>query len=149
VNLLEAVRSTGAHSESGPDPEACRAKAAAALRGKFADWRKRTEVIVVGGTATALAMLELRLPGFSSDAIEGLEIARSRVSATIDLLAGLSESAKLALPGMDKSRADILMPGLCILEAALAGIGAQRLRVSDRGVRYGVIIDSLRQNEKD
>lgn len=149
VNLLEAVRFTGAHSDFGPDAAACRVKAAAAFRGKFTDWRKDTEVIVVGGTATALAMLELRLPGFDSEAIEGLAISSSRVSATIDLLASRSESAKLALPGMEKSRADILMPGLCILEAALAGIGAQRLRVSDRGVRYGVIIDSLGQNEKD
>ncbi|MEO7425563.1 MAG: hypothetical protein ABI036_10280, partial [Fibrobacteria bacterium] len=70
-------------------------------------------------------------------------IPSTRVSATIDLLADLSEAAKLDLPGMEKSRADILMPGLCILEAALAGMGAQRLRVSDRGVRYGVIIDWL------
>jgi exopolyphosphatase / guanosine-5'-triphosphate,3'-diphosphate pyrophosphatase len=149
VNLLEALRSAGAHSEPGSDAAAFRAKAAETLRGKFAQWRKNTDVIVVGGTATALAMLELRLPGFDSEAIEGLEIPARRVSETIDLLAGLPEVAKLALPGMEKSRADILMPGLCILEAALAAIGTNRLRVSDRGVRYGVIIDSLMKAEAE
>lgn len=141
VNLLEAVRSTGAFSELGPDAAACRAKAQAAFGDGFADWRERTDLFVVGGTATALAMLELKLASFNSDAIEGLRIPLARVTETIDLLAGLTDAQKRELPGMDKPRADILMPGLCILEAFLLAIGASEFRVSDRGVRYGVIID--------
>ena len=67
----------------------------------------------------------------------------------IDLLAGLSDAEKRELPGMDKSRADILMPGLCILEAFLEAIDAQDFRVSDRGVRYGITIDwFIKQNPK-
>ncbi|MDB5047651.1 MAG: Ppx/GppA phosphatase [Fibrobacteres bacterium] len=134
VNLLESC---------GRDAAACRAKAAEAFRGKFRDWSGTPDLVAVGGTATALAMLELKLPGFDSAAIEGLEIGRARIGATIDLLAGLSEEAKLGLPGMEKSRADILMPGLCILEAFLDAVGAARFRVSDRGVRYGIILDWL------
>ena len=107
----------------------------------FGDWRGRTDLVVVGGTATALAMLELALPAFDSAAIEGLEIARARVTASIDSLAGLTDAQKRELPGMDKPRADILMPGLCILEAFLIAIGADSFRVSDRGVRYGITID--------
>ncbi|MDB5106967.1 MAG: Ppx/GppA phosphatase [Fibrobacteres bacterium] len=132
VNTLEAC---------GPDAAACRARARSAFADGFADWRGCSDLVVVGGTATALAMLELKLPAFDSRAIEGLRIGRDRVAATIDLLAGLPDAAKRELPGMDKPRADILMPGLCILEAFLDAIGAAEFRVSDRGVRYGVVID--------
>jgi exopolyphosphatase/guanosine-5'-triphosphate,3'-diphosphate pyrophosphatase len=132
VNTLEAC---------GPDAAACRAHAKAAFAEGYEEWRGRTDLVVVGGTATALAMLELKLPAFDSAAIEGLRIARGRVSAMIDLLAGLSDAEKRELPGMDKPRADILMPGLCILEAFLEAVDAPDFRVSDRGVRYGITID--------
>lgn len=134
VNTLEAC---------GPDAAACRARAKAAFAEGFEAWRGSTDLVVVGGTATALAMLELKLPAFDSAAIEGLRIPRVRVSAMIDLLAGLSDAEKRELPGMDKPRADILMPGLCILEAFLEAIDAPDFRVSDRGVRYGITIDWL------
>lgn len=132
VNTLEAC---------GPDAAACRAHAKAVFADGFSEWRGRTDLVVVGGTATALAMLELRLPEFDASAIEGLRIPRARVSAMIDLLAGLTDEEKRELPGMDKPRADILMPGLCILEAFLEAIDAPDFRVSDRGVRYGITID--------
>ncbi|MDQ2999767.1 MAG: hypothetical protein M3Y08_00695 [Fibrobacterota bacterium] len=131
VNTLEAC---------GLDAAACRTRAAAAFNG-FEDWRGNTDLVVVGGTVTALAMLELKLAAFDSDAIEGLRLDRTRVTAAIDLLAGLSDDRKKALPGMDKQRSDILMPGLCILEAFLDGVSATEFLVSDRGIRYGVIID--------
>ena len=134
VTLLEAC---------GPDASACRARAASVFGTGFADWRGRTRLAAVGGTATALAMLELSLPMYDNAAIEGLEVGLDRVTAQIDRLAALSPEAILALPGMDKGRADILMPGLCILEAFLIGAGLPSFLISDRGVRYGVIIDSI------
>jgi exopolyphosphatase / guanosine-5'-triphosphate,3'-diphosphate pyrophosphatase len=151
VNTLEAVRSAGAHLQPGPFAAACRAHAKAAFAEGFEEWRGRTDLVVVGGTATALAMLELRLPAFDSAAIEGLRIPRARVSAMIELLAGLSDEEKRELPGMDKPRADILMPGLCILEAFLEAIDAPDFRVSDRGVRYGITIDWFinQRNKRD
>ncbi|MEO6094274.1 MAG: hypothetical protein ABIW76_00885, partial [Fibrobacteria bacterium] len=121
VNLLEAC---------GPDAAACREKAQSAFGAGFADWRGRTDLFVVGGTATALALLELKLASFDSEAIEGLRIPLSRVTETIDFLAGLTDAQKRELPGMDKPRADILMPGLCILEAFLLAIGVEDFRVS-------------------
>lgn len=134
VTLLEAC---------GPDAAACRARAAAAFGTGWADWKGRTRLAAVGGTATALAMLELGLAQYDTAAIEGLEVGRDRVTAQIDRLAALSPEAVLALPGMDKGRADILMPGLCILEAFLIGAGLESCIISDRGVRYGVIIDAI------
>ena len=65
VSLLEAC---------GPDAAACRARAAAVFGSGYADWRGRTKLAAGGGTATALAMLELSLSKYDNAAIEA-EIA--------------------------------------------------------------------------
>lgn len=134
VSLLEAC---------GPDASACRARASAVFGNGYADWQGRTKLAAVGGTATALAMLELSLPKYDNTAIEGFEVGLDRVTAQIDRLASLAPDKVLALPGMDKGRADILLPGLCILESFMKGAGLASCFISDRGVRYGVIIDSI------
>lgn len=134
VALLEAC---------GPDAAACRARAREAFGSGWADWSGRTRLAAVGGTATALAMLELSLPEYDSAAIEGLAVGRERVTAQIDRLAALDPEGILSLRGIDKGRADIIMPGLCILEAFLMGAGLASCIISDRGVRYGVIIDRI------
>jgi exopolyphosphatase/guanosine-5'-triphosphate,3'-diphosphate pyrophosphatase len=139
VNTLEAC---------GYDAAACRARANAAFKGGFQDWEK-PDLVVVGGTASQLAMLELEMAAFDSAAIEGLEIDKARVTATIDLLAGLPIEARIALPGMEKNRADILMPGLCILEVFLDAVDCARFRVSDRGIRYGIILDWMKRVLKE
>lgn len=135
VALLEAC---------GPDAAACRAAAKEAFAGGYRDWGG-VNLAAVGGTATALAMLELKLARYDSEAIEGLMVERGRVTANIDRLAALRPEEILALPGMEPGRADIVMPGLCILEAFLNQTGLDRVLISDRGIRYGFLVDWLRR----
>lgn len=127
----------------GQDAAACRAKAAEAFAG-FSDWGKTT-LAAVGGTATALAMLESGMGSYDSEAIEGLKVARERVAARIDALARMGQAETAALPGLGEGRADILMPGLCILEAFLIRTGQDQVLISDRGIRYGFLVDWIRR----
>ena len=99
----------------------------------------------VGGTATALAMLELGLTQYDAEAIEGLEVSLARITERIDSLARLTSAELLAIPGLGKGRADIVMPGLCILEAFLEQVHLDRVIISDRGIRYGLLVDWLRR----
>jgi exopolyphosphatase/guanosine-5'-triphosphate,3'-diphosphate pyrophosphatase len=134
VLLLEAC---------GPDAAACRAKAKEAFAG-FPDWGA-LRWAAVGGTATAFAMLELGLEKYDSEAIEGLEASRARVTERIDQLASMTAAELLAIPGLGQGRADIVMPGLCILEAFLLQTGQEKVLISDRGIRYGLLVDWLRK----
>jgi exopolyphosphatase/guanosine-5'-triphosphate,3'-diphosphate pyrophosphatase len=125
--------------------EACRGKALASFREAF---QGRTglvlpeNLVAVGGTASALAMLKLDLKAFDSAAIEGLELTRDEVTAAIRRLEALPSAERAALPGLDPGRAEIIVPGLCILESFLDFAGRDRFRVSDRGIRYGILLDS-------
>jgi exopolyphosphatase / guanosine-5'-triphosphate,3'-diphosphate pyrophosphatase len=127
----------------GRDAAACRAAAREAFSG-YAGWGS-ANLAAVGGTATALAMLELGLARYDSGAIEGLSVERARITAQIDRLAALDAAALLALPGLGEGRADIVMPGLCILESFLLRTGLDKVLVSDRGIRYGYLVDWLRR----
>ncbi len=129
------------------DQAACRAYAKNFFQEALIGWTSAMNLIVVGGTASALAMMELKLEKFDAKAIEGLKLEVDQVTNAIDLLAGLSETEKRLIPGMDQGRIDILMPGLCILESLLLISKTSSFRVSDRGIRYGVILDWLK-NQK-
>lgn len=137
VSLMEAV---------GKNPEECRQRSLHAFDSELGNRPVPMELVVVGGTAAALAMLELKLPVFDSIALEGLPLSLNQVTAKIDLLRKLSATQYAALPGMDLGRMDILIPGLCLLESFLKKAACSQFTVSDRGVRYGVILEWLGQH---
>ncbi len=137
VSLMEAV---------GKNPEECRQRSLHAFDSELGNRLVPMELVVVGGTAVALAMLELKLPVFDSIALEGLSLSLNQVTAKIDLLGKLSATEYAALPGMDLGRMDILIPGLCLLESFLKKAACSQFTVSDRGVRYGVILEWLGQH---
>lgn len=142
VSLLEAL-SPGAMTASLP--AACRASALRAFRERLPlpALSPDAGLVAVGGTASALAMLKLGLRAFDSAAIEGLEVSAAEVGDAIARLESLPPAERAALPGLDPGRAEIIVPGLCILESFLVHAGIASFRVSDRGIRYGVILDAL------
>jgi exopolyphosphatase/guanosine-5'-triphosphate,3'-diphosphate pyrophosphatase len=124
---------------------ACRAKAQEAFRAAFSglDGLSLPEnLVAVGGTASALAMLKLEMKVFDSAALEGTELTREEVTAMIRRLEALPSAERAALPGLDPGRAEIIVPGLCILESFLDFAGRERFRVSDRGIRYGILLET-------
>lgn len=95
-------------------------------------------VIVLGGTGANLACLELALEGFDPLAGEGREFDVHKVPVWAERLRRLDAAARLRLP-IERERASILPAGLACLAGALAALGASRLRVTGRGLRYGVL----------
>jgi exopolyphosphatase/pppGpp-phosphohydrolase len=53
----------------------------------------------------------------------------------------------LAERGVDKARSLTLSAGAAVVSGMLAGLGQQRLRVSPRGLREGVILRELGELE--
>jgi exopolyphosphatase/guanosine-5'-triphosphate,3'-diphosphate pyrophosphatase len=55
---------------------------------------------------------------------------------------------RLAVPGLDPRRADIVVGGALILEEAFAGLGIGELIVSDFALREGLLLDSIRRRDR-
>lgn len=96
------------------------------------------------GSFTHLAAIDLKLARYSSDAIHGHAFTAQSIGAWVDRLATLSPEAKLALPGVDPRRADLLLPGTLIIERLFKKFGNPSFTVIDRGIRYGKLFDQLR-----
>ncbi len=105
---------------------------------------KLTEIIGVAGTPTTLAAV-MQAVEYSDDKVHGYKITLHDLDIWIDKLAALDLPARQAVVGMDPKRADVIVAGMCILQAALKALNKTELVVSIRGVRYGVALFAARE----
>jgi exopolyphosphatase/guanosine-5'-triphosphate,3'-diphosphate pyrophosphatase len=111
-------------------------------RGKEIELKNVKEVIAVAGTPTTLAAVMSAKP-YSHEVVHGFKIQLTDLYAWAEKLAKMTVEDRMALPGMDKKRADVIVAGLLILAETTAHLGRQSIRVSDRGVRFGVALHAF------
>jgi exopolyphosphatase/guanosine-5'-triphosphate,3'-diphosphate pyrophosphatase len=147
-----AVRLTERHLTGHPPPPAERAALLADARAALAPFvalgaRARGDrgarLVGVAGTVTTLAAVELALPAYDADRVHGSTLDLARIDALCSRLAGLTVAERAALPGMEPKRADVIYAGAVVVAEALRAAGFERLTVSDRGVRWGLLQDLL------
>jgi exopolyphosphatase / guanosine-5'-triphosphate,3'-diphosphate pyrophosphatase len=98
------------------------------------------ECVLLGGTAVNLGCLEQGLDRFDHLRAEGLRIELGAARRWAERLAALPLERRSALP-LEPERAAILPAGLACAAAALERLAPAGLRVSGRGLRYGVLRD--------
>jgi exopolyphosphatase/guanosine-5'-triphosphate,3'-diphosphate pyrophosphatase len=98
-------------------------------------------VVGTAGTVTAAAVLHLGLTQYEPALIHDRVIPRSAVSAVAARLAGLPAEERRKFPSLDRGREDVILAGLAILAEALDLFGADEVRVSEYGLREGLVID--------
>jgi exopolyphosphatase/guanosine-5'-triphosphate,3'-diphosphate pyrophosphatase len=90
------------------------------------------DVVCCGGTASALAVLDLGLATYDPARVHGHRLLVAR-------LADLARRA-VPLPGvLDESRAHILPAGASVLAGVARATGAASIRVSEHGVRHAYL----------
>ena len=96
-----------------------------------------------GGTATALAALDLGLACHDPRRVHGHVLRRATLAALAAGLAAMPEEERRRLPGLDPGRAAILPAGAIVLDRVAEAVGASELVVSDHGVRHGYLAAAL------
>ena len=97
------------------------------------------ELVGIAGTNTTLAAMKAGLRAYDADAIRRTPVGGGDLDGLIARLVGLSSAQRLALPGLEPGREDVILAGAVIAREALARFGMTAMAVSDRGVRHGVI----------
>ena len=92
----------------------------------------------IAGTMTTLAAVSLSLAVYRGDLVHGHVMTRAELGRVVDGLARVDLEARRAVTGMEPKRADVIVAGGLIALALLDGWGATAVRVSDRGVRWGL-----------
>jgi exopolyphosphatase/guanosine-5'-triphosphate,3'-diphosphate pyrophosphatase len=87
---------------------------------------------------TTLASVSLGLEPYDGARVHGAILTREELDALVSRLSSLSPEERRHLPGMVPQRADVIVAGGCIALALLDHWGAPAVRISDRGVRWGL-----------
>ncbi len=78
------------------------------------------------------------LNGYSVEAGDVLDVIKSIAKAE-------TNEKRLALPGMDPSRADIILGGALILERAIMDLGIRKILLSPYALREGIVFDTIQK----
>lgn len=95
------------------------------------------------GSFTQCASMLLKLTTYSTSQINGFKLYKTHVHENIKKLSGLSIDQIKKLPGIDPKRADVILPGLIIIECLMQFFKTDCIKIYDRGIRYGKLFDVI------
>ncbi len=95
--------------------------------------------IGVAGTVTTLFTLVHGIAPYDAARVHRQQMRLGELAAIRQKLFALTVEERRALKGIEPKRADVIAAGAAILEAAMVRLGADRLTVSDRGLRWGLL----------
>ncbi len=141
---LGAVRVTESYLKSDPPTVEELEQAAASVRRALEDGSLPNlagAVVGVGGTCTTMAAVHLAQSRFDWGRIHGAVLDVWDVERQVDYYAGRTVEERKKIVGLPPSRADIILGGALILREALYLLEKERLTISARGLRWGLIYD--------
>jgi exopolyphosphatase/guanosine-5'-triphosphate,3'-diphosphate pyrophosphatase len=98
------------------------------------------------GTVTTLAGVHLNLPRYDRRRIDGVWMNDTDISATVARLLAMSYQERVANNCISIERADLVLAGCAILDAIRNAFPMPRLRVADRGLREGMLVEMMRED---
>ena len=135
-----SVRLTERHvAHDPPEPaelDAIRRDVQAALA--RAPRARTSELVGVAGTITTLSAIEQSLSVYDGALVHGATLSRAAIVTQIERLASVNLEERKRVTGLDPGRADVIVAGAIIALAVLDWAGESHVRVSDRGVRWGL-----------
>ncbi len=98
------------------------------------------------GTVTTLAGIHLDLVRYDRRRIDGVWLSDTDITATITRLLGMSYHERASNNCISVERADLVLAGCAILDAIRNVFPLPRLRVADRGLREGMLVEMMRED---
>ena len=103
-----------------------------------------THLLGTSGTVTTIAGLHLRLKRYDRRQVDGCWMTDTEVSTVLEDLLAMDYEQRVASPCIGAERADLVLAGCAILEAIREVFPCTRLRVADRGLREGMLVELMR-----
>lgn len=100
------------------------------------------QLVGTGGTASILGCMEAELSTFDRQRLESTRISRARSRWHVERLWGVPLEERRLLVGLPPNRADVILTGSVIYEAVMAYFEFDQLRISTRGLRFAVLLES-------
>ncbi|MFA5192439.1 MAG: Ppx/GppA phosphatase family protein [Verrucomicrobiia bacterium] len=127
---------------SNDELESLRAHARECLQPALARFPLDGRIMIgTGGTVTTAAAIDQSLARFSIEKINRYSLTRQRLAGMLDRLRRLPLAERRNVPGLPPKRADIIVAGLAVYVVAMEMAGIERLTVSTRGLRFGLLAE--------
>jgi exopolyphosphatase/guanosine-5'-triphosphate,3'-diphosphate pyrophosphatase len=98
------------------------------------------------GTVTTLAGIHLNLYRYDRRRVDGIWMNDAEITVTIARLLRMSYRERAANQCISIERADLVLAGCAILDAIRNAFPLPRLRVADRGLREGMLVEMMRED---
>jgi exopolyphosphatase/guanosine-5'-triphosphate,3'-diphosphate pyrophosphatase len=98
------------------------------------------------GTVTTVGGIHLRLARYDRRRVDGMWMEDGDVTSVIERLLSSDFEERAANACIGKDRADLVLAGCAILEAIRRAFPSERLRIADRGLREGILMNMMRED---
>lgn len=139
-----SVRLTERHVHADPPTADELTRISVALKETFAALPPApagARLVAVAGTATTLCTVARGIDPYDAALVHGAVLSRAEVVETVDRLAALPVLLRKTVPGLQPKRADVIVAGGLVLRAAMDALDAAEVTISDRGLRWGLLVD--------
>lgn len=121
-------------------------RGARSMRPLFAEGR--AHLVGTSGTVTSIAGVHLRLPRYERSKVDGLWMRCDEARDACTRLRDLDLAGRSMEPTIGHDRAELVLAGCAIYEAVAELWPAETLRVGDRGLREGLLLNLMRRTKK-
>src|SRR3569623_2016568 len=98
------------------------------------------------GTVTTVAGVHLGLVRYDRRRVDGLWMNNNDISSAVEMLMTMTYRQRADNACIGSERADLVLAGCAILDAIRAAFPVRRLRVADRGLREGMLVEMMRED---
>lgn len=100
--------------------------------------------LMIGSSGTIENLADIAARRFHGrDRAPSDTLTLEQLREVVQALCEMSLEERRSVPGINPDRADIIIAGSIILETLMTDLGMEEIRVSDRGLRQGLIVDYL------
>lgn len=105
--------------------------------------KESVQMLSTSGTLTTLAALEMGLPKYDRNKVDGVTMEISEIKHTIEAIKKMRPSERFNNGCIGPERADFILTGCAVFEAISKLWPVGSITIADRGVREGIIISLM------
>lgn len=109
----------------------------------------RVPVTAIGGSARSIANVHQRQNNYPLAGVHGYQMSRDDLDFTLKLFCSMSLKELENLDGLSQDRTDIIIPANVTFNALFDEVKASLFIFSNKGLREGIIMDSLNESSND
>lgn len=108
----------------------------------------KVQLLGTSGTITTLTSMHLELESYDRNKVDGASVHSAHIRDLCQKLSVLNYEERVALKSIGADRADLVVAGCAILETIMDLWPVKKIKVADRGIREGMLLDMMDGHRK-